>query len=68
MTKGELHKLSKRLDEIGSLFETELPDDVYYNLQNELDQICLILEISLKQTEVQERRERIKNSGWKVVC
>jgi len=65
MTKSELYKLSKRVDEIDSLFETELPDDVYYNLQNELDQICLILEISLKKNE---RQEKIKKSGLKIVC
>lgn len=54
LTKGELYKIEKRVDEIESTLEIchEVHDaDVIENLLFELDEIVLIVENSLKEIE-----------------
>lgn len=54
LTKGELYKIEKRVDEIESTLEIchEIHDaDVIENLLFELDEIVLMVENSLKEIE-----------------
>lgn len=59
MTKGELYKIEKRIDEINNLFDYELDDDIYFNLQQELNHIINTLTISLKKAKIEESGLRI---------
>jgi len=47
LTKGELNDISVRIDEINTLFEGELPDDIADNLEYELQMYIKILEQSI---------------------
>lgn len=64
LTMGELRKIEQRLDEIESLFETNLPDDVHDNLCDETDFIAGYIENSLRLTEI---HEKMKLRGFKIV-
>lgn len=59
MTKGELHVISKRVDEINVAIELCDPDwdaDVLDNLQDELTQIIGMLEASIGLAKQDERK------------
>lgn len=63
MTKGELHKISKRIDELDLIMDMCDPDrdaDVLDNCEAELDKIVKVLEKS-------ERAARINESGLKLI-
>lgn len=62
MTKGELFKLDKRIDEINEALDlcTNYDDDVRENLEKELDEIENKLELSMKKAVNMEMKQMFK--------
>lgn len=68
LTKGELHKIEKRVEELENIIELCDPgrdDDILANSESELDEIVNVLEKSYKAARIKEVGLRLIQGGKK---